>query len=252
MMKFHKIKKRYFIPLLMIVMILIAAVIYLRFTPLGYRMTVPYRNFIEIQKNVYVENGYSGDIEAVNSLVDEARNRVLEFWGDLESAPTVIISDNAATLAKLGGDHDTATAIFFGAYSYISVSDEYLNVDILAHEMTHAELHARLYKGKLPQTLIPTWFDEGVATQNDYREQYSEETWHERTKNGFDTIELDQMDTPSEFYAGDVDDRRFRYLISRHEIKEWIDKNGVDALIRLIEKVNAGEDFYELYECKVQ
>ena len=252
MIKFRRIKKGYFIPLLMIVMILIAAVIYFRFTPLGYRMTVPYRDFIEIQRNVYVENGYSGDLETVNSLVNEARNRVLEFWGNLESAPTVIISDNAATLAKLGADHDTATAILFGAYSYISVSDEYLNVDILAHEMTHAELHARLYKGRLPQTLIPTWFDEGVATQNDYREQYSEETWHEKTKNGSDTIELDRMDTPVEFYAGNADDRRFRYLISRHEIKEWIDKNGVDVLIRLIEKVNAGEDFYELYDCKVQ
>lgn len=135
-------------------MIFTVAVIYFQFTSLGYRMTVPYRDFTEIQKNVYVENDYSGDIDEVKSLVDEAGNRVFEFWGNIESTPTVIISDNAETLAKLGGDHDTSTAIIFRAYSYISVSDEYLNVDILAHEMTHAELHARLYKGKLPQTLI--------------------------------------------------------------------------------------------------
>lgn len=225
----------------------IAAVIYFQFTPLGYRMTVPYRNFTEIQNNVYVENGYSGNIDEVKSLVDEARSRVLGFWGSIESSPAVIISDNAGTLAKLGGDHDTATAIIFKAYSYIAVSDEYLNVDVLAHEMTHAELHTRLYKGKLPQTLIPTWFDEGVATQNDYREQYSDEMWRIRTENGSDIIALDKMDTPSEFYAGTADDRRFRYLISRHEVKEWINRNGTDALIRLIERVNAGEDFYELY-----
>lgn len=60
------------------------------------------------------------------------------------------------------------------------------------------------------------------------------------------------MDTPAEFYAGNVDDRRLRYLISRHEVKEWIDKNGKDALIQLIEKVNAGEDFYELYYNEMQ
>ena len=252
MTKIRKIKKRYLIPLIVIMIVISAAVIFFQFTPLGYRMTVPYRNFTEIQKNVYVENNYSGDSGEIKSLVDEARNRVFEFWGNIESAPIVIVSDNAETLKKLGGDHDTATAIVFGAYSYISVSNEYLNVDVLAHEMTHAELHKRLYKGKLPQTLIPIWFDEGVATQNDYREQYSDETWYERTNNGSDTIELDDMDTATEFYAENADDRRFRYLISRHEVKEWIEKNGMDALIRLIEKVNLGEDFYELYCNEIQ
>ncbi len=220
MTKTHKTKKRYLIPLLAIVIVIIAAVIFFRFTPLGYRMTVPYRNFTEIQKNVYVENNYSGDWDEVKSLVNEARNRVLEFWGNIESNPTVIISNNTETLAKLGGDHDTATAVFFGANSYISISDEYLNVDVLSHEMTHAELHKRLYKGKLPQTLMPIWFDEGVATQNDYRDQYSDEMWYERTNNGSDIIDLDNMDTAAEFYAGDVDDRRFRYLISRHEVSD--------------------------------
>lgn len=252
MMKTRKIKKRCLISLLVFIMIFTAAIFCFQFTSLGYRMTVPYRNFTEIQNNVYLENGYCGDIDEVKSMVDEARNRVLEFWGNLESTPTVIISDNAETLAKLGGDHDTATAVIFKVYSYISVSDEYLNVDILAHEMTHAELHARIYKGKLPQTLIPTWFDEGVALQNDYREQYSEEMWYKKTENGTYIIALDEMDTPVEFYAGSVDDRRFRYMISRHEVKEWIEKNGVDSLMRLIEKVNAGEDFYELYYNEIQ
>lgn len=60
------------------------------------------------------------------------------------------------------------------------------------------------------------------------------------------------MDTPAEFYVGNTDDRRFRYLISRHEVKEWINENSVDALIRLIKKVNAGEDFYELYYNEIQ
>lgn len=109
-MKSRRIKKRYLIPVLVTVLLLAAAVIFFRFTPLGYRMTVPYRDFTEIQENVYVENGYAGSIDEVRSLVSEARDRVLGFWGDLESSPTVIISDNAETLARLGGDHDTATA----------------------------------------------------------------------------------------------------------------------------------------------
>jgi hypothetical protein len=43
--------------------------------------------------------------------------------------------DNGKKLAHLGGDHDTKTVILNGAHSYISLSSEWLNADVLAHEM---------------------------------------------------------------------------------------------------------------------
>lgn len=243
----RKVKMRYVILIAVMAVLLIALFIFFQFTPLGYRMTVPYRNFTEVQANVYIDNSYSGNRDDVITIINEAKDRVSDFWGNTESLPRIIISDNKKTIAKMGGDHDTATAVLFQAFSYISISKEYLNVDIVAHELTHGELHARLYNGKMPQTLIPIWFDEGVATQNDFRQQYSEETWIESTDNGSNVIELDEMDTASEFYAGDTENRRFRYLISRHEVKSWIEKNGMENLIELIDRINAGEDFYELY-----
>ncbi len=211
-------------------------------------MTVKYRNFTQAQTNVYIDNLYSGDRDEVLAIINDAKDRVSGFWGNVESNPVIIISDKQKTIEKLGGDHDTSTMVFFQAYCYISVSNEYLNIDIVAHELTHAELHTRLYKGKLPHSMIPIWFDEGTATQNDYREDYSEETWLEKTNNGANTIKLDEMDTASKFYAGNAEDRKFRYLISRHEVKRWIEKNGVDKLIELINSVNAGKNFYELYD----
>lgn len=242
-----KIKKKYII-LLGIFLVLLAIGVFFQFTAVGYRLTVPYRNFDKLTNNVYIDQTFSGDKNEVERIVDEAMSRVSDFWGTLESSPVIIISDNEKTLKKLGGDHDTTVIVFFGAHCYISVSGEYLNVDIVAHEITHAELYERLYKGKiLPQTLIPTWFDEGVATQNDYREQYSEQIWKEKTNFGENVIALDEMDTYAKFYAGDVEDRRLRYLISRHEVKVWIEQNGMNALLNLIEQVNQGGDFYELY-----
>lgn len=197
--------------------------------------------------NVYIDNSYSGDKDKVIKIINAAKDRVSDFWGNIESSPTIIISDNEKTIAKLGGDHDIKTMVLFRAYSYISISNEYLNVDIIAHELTHAELHARLYKEQLPHTMIPSWFDEGIATQNDYREQYSEETWKERTNNGSQIIKLGDMDTASEFYAGNLEDRRLRYMISKYEVKSWIEKNCLEDLIELINRVNAGENFYDLY-----
>lgn len=245
----RKLQKRYNI-LIIIILVLSAFAIFLQFTSIGYRMTVPYRNFTELRKNVYVANDYSGDMDNLVSILDEAATRVSGFWGNIESSPIIIICDNNKTLTKLGGDHDIATVVFLKAYSYISISPEYLNVDVVAHEMTHAELHTRLYDKKLPQKLIPTWFDEGIATQNDYRVKYNDAAWSLATNNGLDIIDLNEIDTASKFYSGEVSDRVYRYIVSRHEVKQWIERNDIDDLLELISRVNSGDDFYELYFSK--
>lgn len=231
-----------------IIVLMVATVVFLQYTSLGYRISIPYRNFSEAQANIYIENSYSGDKEEAIKIVNEAKSRVSDFWGNVESSPMIIITDNQNTIAKLGGDHDTSTIALFRVHSYIAVSDEYLNADVIAHELTHAELHTRIYKGKfLPHNLVPTWFDEGVALQNDYRDRYSDDAWTEITNGGSDILPLDGMDTAEEFYAGDKDDRMFRYVISRHEVKSWLEKNGVDKLIELLDDVNDGGSFNELY-----
>lgn len=85
----------------------------------------------------------------------------------------------------------TNTTVLFGAHSYVVISPNGLDVDVTAHELTHAELHYRLYDGKiLPKTILPIWFDEGVATQNDYRERYNEIAWLKVTDNGLKLIAL--------------------------------------------------------------
>jgi hypothetical protein len=114
--------------------------------------------------------------------------------------------------------------------------------------LTHAEVHARVFKGGLWDWLsIPTWFDEGIALQNDYRETYNEDAWKIATDNGKNIVALEDIDTPSKFYAGESTDRRFRFILSRHELSVWIDKNGISALLDLLSKINQGEDFNTLY-----
>ena len=163
-----------------LLLIAIAVVYFFQFNALGYRMTVPYRSaFVGIDNNIYINRYFSGSIEEAIVLIDSAKERAKEFFGDLccLEDTVIIICDDDLLLSKLGGDHDTRTIYFPAKKHYISVSDEYCNIDILAHELTHAELHTRLSVSA--QKKIPTWFDEGIALQNDYREQYSFETWIE-------------------------------------------------------------------------
>ena len=225
-----------------ILLVLLAAVYIFQFTGLGYRMSVPYRSsFEKVADNIYVNKNYSGNIKEAIQLTEEALERDRAFFGELQCTDTTIIifCDDDKLLSKLDGDHDTKTS--YTKKNYISVSDEYLNIDIIAHELTHAELHTRLNMKALK--IIPTWFDEGLATQNDYREQYGLEAWIEQTDNGKNALPLEDMDTGSEFYAGTVEDRRFRYLNAKHEVGIWMDTHQQKGLLELFDKLNNGEDF---------
>ena len=181
----------------LILLLLLAAVYFFQFTGLGYRMTVPYRrSFEKATDNIYVNKNYSGNIKEAIQLTEEALERDSVFFGELQCTDTtiIIICDDDKLLSKLGGDHDTKTALsalFDMKKNYISVSDEYLNIDIIAHELTHAELHTRLNMKALKS--IPTWFDEGLATQNDYREQYGLDAWIEQTDNGKNALPLEDL-----------------------------------------------------------
>ncbi len=230
----------------LILLLLLAAVYIFQFTGLGYRMSVPYRSsFEKVADNIYVNKNYSGNIKEAIQLTEEALERDRAFFGELQCTDTTIIifCDDDKLLSKLDGDHDTKTS--YTKKNYISVSDEYLNIDIIAHEFTHAELHTRLNMKALKR--IPTWFDEGLATQNDYREQYGLDAWIEQTDNGKNTVPLEDMDTGSEFYADPVEDRRFRYLNAKHEVGVWMDTHQQKGLLELFDKLNNGEEFDTAY-----
>jgi len=249
--KRKKIKKRYIVLISVLTVILTVVIIFVQFTSLGYRMTVPFRSFTEEDSNLYVHKKFTGDIEESVKTVNAARKRITEYFGEIESNPMIIICDDESTIAKLGGDHDTATAVIFKAYSYIVISTEFLNVDVVAHELTHAEVHTKIFKGKFWfQSLVPIWFDEGIALQNDYREKYNEDAWKEVTNNGENVVDLNDINTSSKFYAGETEERRYRYIISKHEVNKWINLNGRNVLLDLLEKINQGEDFNNLYFAK--
>lgn len=229
------------------VLLPVAIVCFFQFISTGYRISVPYRHsFIEIDDNVYVNRDFSGNKDTLISLVNDAENRNINFWEELQSNPVIIFCDNEKLLSRLGGDHDTLTVFFPSKQSYISVSNEYCNTDILAHEMTHAELHYRLSAKALDK--IPSWFDEGIALQNDYREQYSLDEWIKQTDNGKNTVALEDMDESSEFYAGTAEERRFRYLNAKYEVSKWMDVHKQQELLKLLDKLNDGEDFNTAYD----
>lgn len=234
-----------------LILLIVAAVVwFFEFNPTGYRMSVSLRpSFEKISDNVYVHRNYAGSGDEITHLINEAKSRVMDFYGSLTCPDhtAIIICDDEKLLAKLGGDHDTHhfSTLFPVKRSYVSVSTEYLTVDVLAHELTHAELYERL-SGKAFHR-VPTWFNEGIALQNDFREQYGPEAWAEQTDNGKNIVAHEDMDTAAEFYSGTKEDRRFRYLNAKHDVAEWLEKHGLQGFMALIDRLNGGEDFSAAY-----
>ncbi len=225
-----------------------AAVCYFQFTKGGYILSVPYRSpFEKIADNVYVNKGNSIGNDAILQLIREAEDRDREFYGELsyENETTFIINDDEKLQKKLGGGKDTNTFTFPKKHDYICLSKEHFNLDIVAHEITHAELHTRLtYKARMSS---PAWFDEGLATQNDYREKYSEEVWKEKTDNGKNPFPLESMDERNEYYCKDEEEREFHYVVAKHEVGKWMETHKREGLMDLIDRLNNGEDFNSVY-----
>ena len=241
-------KKR--VLLFITIMLILAAVVVamFQFTQFGYLTTVPHRSaFTKIASHVYINRDYAGDRQELLEMIEQAKDRVRTFFGDVlfQDETIFIICDDEKLTRKLGEDHGTVIISFPTEAYYICISDEYLELDILAHEITHAELRSRL--SAKAQKTIPTWFDEGIALQNDYRERYSEAQWIAQTDNGKNTIALEDMDTPAEFYAGETEDRRFRYLNAKHELDVWMTAHGQHSLLELLDRLNGGADFNTAY-----
>ena len=236
-----------FITILLILAVVVVAVF--QFTQFGYLTTVPYRSaFTEIASHVYINRDYTGDHQELLEMIEQAKDRVRTFFGDVrfQDETIFIICDDEKLTRKVGEDHGTVIFYFPSETHYICISDEYLELDILAHEITHAELRSRL--SAEAQKAIPTWFDEGIALQNDYREKYSEAQWITQTDNGKNAVALEDMDTPAEFYAGEAEDRRFRYLNAKHELDVWMTSHGQQGLLELLDRLNGGADFTTAYE----
>ena len=222
-------------------LLVLAAVGFFQFTRQGYLCTISCRAaFVEIEENVYVTRDYAAAQEdTLHSLLADARARVEDFYGSREAEPVIVLSNDPKISARLG-EKETYTYRFPKYRSYICISEEYCNIDILAHELTHADLHSRL--GISLAMKVPRWFDEGIATQNDWREKYDLNKW-----DSSNAVALEDMDTSAEFYAGTPEERHERYLSAKRELAAWMETHHREGLLALIDELKNGADFDTAY-----
>lgn len=212
---------------------------------------VKYDDFVILQPNVYAPA--TSTIKQQDSLkkyIKIAKKRIESFWGGQKGEATIIFCDNPEEYQKYCQTPEGAgCTIGTPVGSWIVLNKDGLNPDVIAHEMSHNELMARLGWWKT-KTKIPTWFDEGVALMLDYRfvaaqdsiqryKDYRDELFFFSKK----SLPLEKLNTEKEFFAQGEFYTKLAYFTSASIVSRKIAYGGKQAIHQTIQKVKQDNVF---------
>ncbi len=183
-------------------------------------------------------------IDSLKSVISEASLRIADFWGEKKADPKFIYCATDSIFKKYGDNNLDPATTHYKLGSYIVINKNGIDLDIIAHEMSHAELEKRI--GFYNETFkIPTWFDEGLAMQNDYRNYYSEDRLKAISDNFENLPELDSLKTARQFWSASPQKVMLNYMTAKYQVKNWYSKLKLDNLIN---DLNSGESFEKAYD----
>ena len=185
------------------------------------------------------DNPSPADQARYQQLTREARARIAATFGPVSAEPILVFFSRAEGFGPFRLNPYGSTP-FIGSRACVLVGPLGQNVDALAHELMHAELHHRVsYLQRFFE--VPAWFDEGVAMQVDYRPRYAlplEAVPSESVRN---------LNSFSAFFSGDEERIVGNYAAAKRVVAEWLDKIGTESLYAQLERLKNGESFAEVF-----
>lgn len=244
MPKFQKIVKRILLVALIIIPISCIAHFFL-FPQQTRSILIDFSDFKKEGRLYFNSNTPESKIDSVQSLIELASQRVTTFFGKKTCDPVFIYCNTESDFTKYGSPFPVPALTHIKLGAHIVISNQGVDVDIIAHEMAHAEFYERI--GFYNWTFkIPSWFDEGLAMQNDYRDYYSEDTLKARSDNYQHMPDVKKLQSGKQFNeTGTREQVMLNYMAARHEVKLWYTKEKLDKLIK---DINAGKSFDEAFK----
>jgi len=173
--------------------------------------------------------------------------RVDSFYNGRHARPVLIITSNTDQYSKYckGSEGAGCSLATPWGESFIVISPEGLDVDVISHEMSHIELSKRLGWYKTTRE-VPQWFNEGLALMLDRRFvgntdpslrylDYMDE-WLYYTGGGQFIRELDEIESLKGFFAGSQRETMLAYMTSGMEVAYWLaamDGQGFQEFLKL-------------------
>jgi len=204
---------------------------------------IDFSSFNKEGRLYFNHNTKKSSIENIQSLIENASARVSQFWGGKMANPKFIYCDQDADFKNYSVNPKAPAVTYCKLGTYVVLSKEGVDLDIIAHEISHAELFTRV--GFYNWTIvIPDWFKHGLAMQNDYRRYYSTDTLTARTDHFKNMLDITQFKTGAQFYSGTMEQIMLRYMIAKYVVGRWYSR---EKLIQLTKDLNSGKSFDEAF-----
>lgn len=187
----------------------------------------PLIGFEEIESEIYVDATLSPvDRETLLALVKSAKARVNHAFGEMISFPRYIVTKD--TKYSAFGFNSTGMARSALLRECVFIGPKGINVDVIAHETSHAELfHRATFYTK--NFKIKPWLLEGSGTYVDYREPLL------LSNISLDSLTVAHVKSLSDFSSSDIQ----AYQASRVAFEKFDPKKLYEG----IERLNQGESF---------
>ena len=244
---YHKMKKiiRRIFFILIIFIPISALAHYIIFPEQTRSILINYSNFNHDGQLYFNPSTPKHKIDSVKFLIESATKRVGNFWGVKTCNPTFIFCETAEDFKKYGSPSPLPALTHIKLGAYIVISSEGADLDIIAHEISHAEFYHRIgfYNWSFK---IPRWFDEGLAMQNDYRNYYSEDTLKVTSNNYQNLPDVKKLITGHQFFETNTTEQlMLNFMTAKHVVKGWYTK---EKLNKFIEDINKGKDFDQAFD----
>ena len=205
----------------------------------------PHRGFDEIRQGVFVDESVSDRhrVEVLESL-DAAQKRVASFYGPARARPTILVLATDEQGGAYGIPEPAPAKPYTLPWStYIVLKPRGRGVDVIAHELVHAEVADRA--GYLAYVFrIPVWFNEGMAMQVDLRQ---EKIWR-YLQEGRPLPPVSTLASPRAFFSGD---QAYHYAAAQVEVAGWLARGGGTAgagrAYAFLSALREGADFDSTY-----
>lgn len=162
---------------------------------------IDYSNFKKEGRIYYNSLTPQHKIDSLKSLINQASIRINHFWGQPTSNPKFIYCDNFEDFKIYCYNSSVPAVTYSKLGAVIVLSADAMELNIIAHEYAHAEFYNRI--GFYNWTFkIPTWFDEGLAMQNDDRDYYSEDTLKVKSDNFKYLPDIKHFTSGAQFLGG--------------------------------------------------
>jgi hypothetical protein len=222
---------------------------------------------VEVGKRMlYVSNDVTDRQRALlMAHLEAASERIRRFWGDQQGRAVIIYCPTQEQYARYcsGGEGAGCSLGMPWGDSFLVLGPEGNSPDVMAHELCHDELFARL--GWLTiKRQVPQWFNEGLALMVDYRFTNAggnardrflvyDAEWKYRAygPQGLSpqmVPNLPSLESTRDFFYGDYSRVMLAYLTAGREVSRWLATVGSSALSRLITDLSAGNDFADVYQ----